>query len=169
MIAKPFQATGRIEKGKLLIRSAKRMTEALSFWRDCEVTVTIERRHAIRSIKANKYYFGVCLRLLSEHTGYTVDELHEWAKAKFLPKRILIQDSDGIVHDDTPIGGTTTTLNRVQFYDYVEQIRQFAAEELSVVIPDPDPNWRQEPRPEPTAMEIQSSYARVSRVAGSSR
>jgi hypothetical protein len=85
----------------------------------------------------------VALKLLSEHTGYTVDELHEWAKAKFIPKHLALLDKNGEVRDDLVIGGTTTRLNRVEFNEYIEALRKFAAEELGVVIPDPDPNWRE--------------------------
>lgn len=138
-----YQATGRVEKGKLLIRSPKRMQDVLAEWRDCEVTVTIEKRHAIRSIEANRYYFGVCLKLIAEYTGHTIDELHDWAKARFIPKHLSILDKNGEIKDDLVIGGTTTRLNRVQFYEYVESIRKFAAEELGLDIPEPDPNWRE--------------------------
>lgn len=129
--------TGRITAGKLHVRGWK----ALDL-RDGEVTVTVERKHATRSLDQNAYYFGVCLRLIAEHTGYTVDEVHDWAKARFIPKHVAICDKNGEVKDDLVIGGTTTRLNRVQFYEYVEAIRKFAAEELDVIIPDPDPAYR---------------------------
>jgi hypothetical protein len=130
--------SGRVTGGKLHVRGWKALD-----WRDCEVTITVEKKHAIRSLDANRYYFGVCLALISEHTGYTVDELHDWAKQKFIPKHVAICDKNGEIKDDLVIGGTTTRLNRVQFYEYVEAIRKFAAEELSIDIPDPDPNWRE--------------------------
>jgi hypothetical protein len=31
------------------------------------------------------------------------------------------------VRDDLVIGGTTTRLNRVEFYEYIEALRKFAA------------------------------------------
>lgn len=133
----PRVFSGRITGGKLHVRGWRPLD-----WRDCEVTITVEKKHAIRSLEANRYYFGVCLRLLSDHTGYTVDELHEWAKARFLPKHVAILDDNGTVVDDLVIGGTTTRLNRVQFYEFVEALRQFAAEKLDISIPDPDVDWR---------------------------
>jgi hypothetical protein len=140
-----YSFIAHVEDGRLKIglRAIELMRHALAGWRRCDVVVTIEKRHATRSLQANRYYFGVALKLLSEHTGYTVDELHEWAKAKFIPKHLALLDKNGEVRDDLVIGGTTTRLNRVEFYEYIEALRKFAAEELGVVIPDPDPNWRE--------------------------
>ena len=138
-----FVTTGYVQSGLLLLRGQKRLQSWARSLADCEVIVRIEKAHAIRSVEANKYYFGVCLKLLSEYTGHTVDELHEWAKARFIPKHVSICDGNGVIKDDLVVGGTTASLNRVQFYEYVEAIRKFAAEELSVDIPDPDPNWRE--------------------------
>lgn len=142
---KEYQFSARIEDGRLKIglHALELLREAVRGWRRCPVTVTIERQHATRSLEANSYYFGCVLKLLSEHTGYTVDELHEWAKARFIPKHVALCDQNGEVRDDIVVGGTTTKLDKVQFYEYIEQIRQFASETLDVNIPDPDPNWKQ--------------------------
>lgn len=142
-MSKTFVATGVIQGGVLKIRNRRQLEAAFRRWKDGEVVITIERKHAIRSREASGYYFSVCLKLLSEHTGYTVYELHEWAKMRFIPKHVAITDRNGEVKDDLVIGGTTTHLNRVQFYEFIESIRKFSAEELDVMIPDPDPNWRE--------------------------
>jgi hypothetical protein len=131
--------TGRIERGKLKVRG----------WRpldlpDGEVTITVERKRATRSRIQNAWYWGQILRLLSDHTGYTVDELHDYCKQRFNPTRVLIHDQDGAIVDESRIGRSTTKLNRVTFGEYCEAIRQWAAQDLQVVIPDPDPNWRQQ-------------------------
>lgn len=139
-----FVTTGRIERGQLKVRNRRSFEAAMKKFRDGDVLITVEKKHATRSVEANRYYFGVCLKLIAEHTGYTVDEVHEWAKAKFIPKHVAICDRNGEIKDDLVIGGSTTRLNKVQFYEYVESIRQFAAEELDVNIPDPNPNWRED-------------------------
>ena len=131
--------TGRITAGKLHVRGWK----ALEL-RDGEVLITIERARATRSLEQNRYYFGVVLRLLSEHTGYTVDELHEYCKLRFNAKRVSFCDADGVVKDEDRIGQSTTKLNRVTFGEYCEAIRQWAAADLGVVIPDPDPHWHEQ-------------------------
>lgn len=139
-----FCTTGHVDGGHLRVtpRALAAINAAVQGWRNCQVLIRIEKVHAIRSVEANRYYFGVVLKRLSDYTGYTVDELHEWAKARFIPKHVAMLDKNGDVKDDMVIGGTTTRLNRVQFYEYVEAIRQFAAESLELDIPDPDPRWR---------------------------
>lgn len=105
------------------------------------VEVIIRKRRSKRSDKQNRYYWGQILELLSERTGHTPDELHEYCKARFIPKRLAICDGNGVVIDDRVVGGSTTKLNREEMADYCEDIRRWAAEDLSLVIPDPDPMW----------------------------
>jgi hypothetical protein len=130
--------SGQITKGKLHVRGWKPFT-----WRDGEVTITVERKRATRSVLQNAWYWGQVLRLLAEHTGYTVDELHDYCKQRFNPKRLVLCDGWGEVKDEQRIGQSTRELNRITFGEYCEAIRQWAREDLGVVIPDPDPGaWQ---------------------------
>jgi hypothetical protein len=128
---------GEIRKGKLCVKSADAFSARLARFRDGPVEVTVERKHATRSQRANAYWWGVCLALVSEHTGYTADELHEFAKATFLPKKLAFSDGNGEVVGEYVVGGTTTRLNTVEFGEFIERFRQWAAETLDVVIPGP--------------------------------
>jgi len=83
------------------------------------------------------------VELVSEHTGYTPDEVHELAKQMFIPKRLAVADGNGEIRGEYVIGGTTTTLNTIEFGEFVESFRRWAAQDLDVVIPDPDPDWRE--------------------------
>lgn len=105
------------------------------------VEVTVRRKGWKRSDRQNAWYWGQILELLSEHTGYTPDELHEYCKSRFIPKKLAICDGNGIVVDERVVGGSTTRLNTVEMADYCEAIRRFAAEDVGVVIPDPDQAW----------------------------
>ncbi len=141
MMQPDLVTTATVSAGKLTIHSRQQFLVGIAGLREGEYLVKVERRRATRSLVQNAYYFGAVLTLLSEHTGFTVDELHEWAKAKFLPKSLAFADGNGEVVDELVIGGSTTKLNKIQFGEYVEEIRRFAAEHLDVVIPDPDPNY----------------------------
>lgn len=132
--------SGRVTQGKLTVRGWK----PFNGWPDGEVTITVAAKRATRSALQNAWYWGQILRLLSEHTGYTVDELHEYCKQRFNPKRVSFCDANGEVKDEAAIGQSTARLNRIAFADYCEAIREWAAgEPLYVAIPDPDPNWRE--------------------------
>lgn len=130
--------TGRITAGKLHVRGWKQLR-----LRDGEVLITVERARATRSDQQNRWYWGQILRLIAEHTGYTVDELHEYCKQRFNPKRMTFCDDAGVVTDDDTIGMSTRKMNRIAFGEYCEAIRSWAAADLHVAIPDPDPEWRE--------------------------
>jgi hypothetical protein len=144
-MAKAYTFTARIEDGRLKVglQALRVMREVLKGWRACPVTVTVERQHATRSLEANAYYWSVVVHHISEHTGYTPEETHEALKTLFLPKRLALLGQNGDLHGELVIAGTTTSLNKVEFYEYVEQVRVFAREKLGVETPDPDPGWRE--------------------------
>jgi hypothetical protein len=137
-VAQEIVTTGAIKKGRLEVRNRKRFAEQLRRMRDGEVIITVARHVATRSQQQNRWYWGVIVELLSEHTGYTPDELHEVLKAKFIPKKLALQDGNGEIKGEFVIGGTTTGMDKIEFGEYCESIRRWAAEELDVVIPDPD-------------------------------
>lgn len=130
-----------VRKGKLLM-NAKRVTAWLKGRKDGPYTVTIERRHATRSTLQNAWYWGGILPAISEHTGYTVDEVHEYCKHRFNAKVVTVANEHGEIIDEQRIGQSTTGLNKLTFGEYCEAIRRWAAADLGVVIPDPDPHWK---------------------------
>ncbi len=133
-------ASARQRNGKLMIRNRRLFDQQIAQLKETwELEVTVQRLRATRSPQANRYWWGVCLALVSEHTGYTVDELHDIAKAKFLPKHLVFADGNGEIVGDYVIGGSTRKLNTNEFYEFVERFRQWAAEALDINIPDPEP------------------------------
>lgn len=133
-----IETTGYVRGGRLEIRNRKRLNEQIRRMRDGEVVILIERTTAARSQQQNRWYWGVIVDLLSEHTGFTPDEMHEVLKAKFLPKKLSVTDGNGEIREEFVIGGSSAKLNKVEFGEYCEAIRRWAAEELDVIIPDPD-------------------------------
>lgn len=88
-----------------------------------------------RSIQQNKYYFGVVLEVLSEDTGYHVEELHEILKALFLSRAMDIRTKKG--NEKVTTVRSTADLTTVEFEEYIERIRQWASSELAIWIPEP--------------------------------
>lgn len=140
---KVYVASGWLEDGKLHIRNRRQFDRVLSGWRDCPVTVTVERAHAVRSKAQNDYYHAVVVDLVSETTGYDAKETHELLKALHLPQDRAANGTNGRLFNGLVIGGSTTKLNKLEFIEYLERIVRWGAEELGIVIPDPDPNWRE--------------------------
>lgn len=130
--------TARVTRGKLHVRNWNRIASQLAQSKDGEYVITIERKHAHRSQQQNRYWWGVCVHLVSEHTGYHPEEIHELAKQMFLPKAVALADGNGEVVGEYVLGGSTVRLNRLEFGEFIERFRQWAAETLGVVIPNPD-------------------------------
>lgn len=93
------------------------------------VEVTVRKERKGRSPQANRYYWGVVVALLSEHTGYTPEEMHEALKEKFLGEE---RDSVGLVKIRSSAGLTVD-----EFIQYTNRIVMWAAQSLGVYIPDP--------------------------------
>jgi hypothetical protein len=132
-------ATAEVKGGRLFIRNRRAFDEQVAQLREgWQLEVTIKRLRATRSLEQNAFYWGVVVQLLSEHTGYTPDEIHDLLKMKFIPKRMAFADGNGEVVDQYVLGGSTRKMNKLEFGEYIAAIQQWAAEELDLVIPDPN-------------------------------
>lgn len=115
--------------------------------------VIIEQCKFERSLKQNKYLFGVAYKLLSKELGYEKMDLHKTllglhfgTRIKRVPPTPL--NPRGL--DEVPLRTTTTdekgrraVLGRTKFAEYVEFVQRWGAE-AGVVIPDPDPTLAQD-------------------------
>jgi hypothetical protein len=93
------------------------------------VTVTVEKEKRKRSNQQNKYYWGVVLQLIAEHTGEDPENIHEALKAHFAPKHVV---------GNIVIPSATRYLDTIDFSLFIEKVRRWAAEELNINIPDPN-------------------------------
>jgi len=87
-----------------------------------------EKERHIRSIQQNKYYWSVICKLISDHTGYTSDEIHQ-----ILAEQFLSYEKDGRTFVQS-----TTKLKTTDFEAYMEECRRWASMELQVYIPLPN-------------------------------
>lgn len=129
-----FVGTGYVKGGHFKARNSSSYETAFSDWPDCEVTITIERDYATRNVEQNKLYWRGYVKPLSEYTGMTKNEMHEYLKKRFLPahtrvmKRFVLTDAQGVVVDDVELDmSTTTKLSKGDFSDYLNDIQVFAA------------------------------------------
>lgn len=137
MALSEYIAHAVIKDGRLRIRNRREFDLALAAMpKDCEVLVTIERVRATRSQAQSRWYWGVIVKAISDSTGYDPLEVHELLKEKFLPKTLALPDKHGVA-DEFVIGGSTSKLNKVEFGEYCEAVRRWAAECLAIDIPDP--------------------------------
>jgi len=126
---------GKVENGRLKLDNRERFDSYLSGLQG-DVQVIVEKRKKRRSNQQNRWYQGCILKMMAEATGHTTSEIHEAMKTRF---------NCGVVNIGSQIvvvPKTTTKLMTKDFADYCERVRSFAASELGLVIPDPDP-WYQ--------------------------
>lgn len=118
------------EDGRLhIVNSEAFRAHIKQFGVNNEFQLIARKKRKPRSNNQNSYYWGVVLALIYDHTGHTPEELHEAFKMKFLKK----YRSDGLEFIQSTTDLTTTGMMK-----YVENIKQFSAVELGIVIPDPD-------------------------------
>jgi len=96
------------------------------------VEVIVKQPKALRSLRQNRYYWGVVVEILCEYTGYSREETHEILKAKFL------SDTKKVGNEIITYARSTTTLTTKEFENYLQRIREWAIIELQVNIPDPE-------------------------------
>lgn len=113
--------------------------------------IEIENIKSERSLRQNKYLFGVAYKLISEKLGYEKDDLHMdllkrhfGARLKKVPPSKYIPS--GLI--EIPVRTTTTdehgrrsVLGKLQFAEYVDFVRRWALD-LEIDIPDPDPEYQ---------------------------
>jgi hypothetical protein len=112
--------------------------------------IQIEEAKSERSHAQNAYLFGVAYKLLSEHTGYEKEDIHEYlltkhfgGKLKKVPRTKY--NPQGL--EEVPVRTTTTdehgrrsVLGKMEFAEYVSFVQRFAARH-GVVVPDPDKDY----------------------------
>lgn len=126
------------ESGDLVIQNRSLFDEFCKRYPGKNWILKLIRRRAKRSNPQNRYYWGVvvhCVRMGLLDLGHDMnaEEVHAFLKGKF--NTIQLVNNDGVVED---IPGSTATLNKVQFGEYLEKIFQWSSEYLDITIPSPD-------------------------------
>lgn len=127
----------RVVGGKLeLDRGA--FARAVAGLPDGEVILKIQDTR--RSDAQSRYYWAVVISAISTYTGYTPEETHQLCKEMFNARTHTEVNPDTGEVEDRHGYQSTATLDVQQFSLYVDRIRQWAAETLGLVIPDPSPS-----------------------------
>lgn len=140
-----YLGSGVIASGKLRVKHREQFEAAMARFKDGEVSVTVERYYATRSEQQNRWYWSdLFLGQIAEHMGEASKQhAHELCKQLFNARIIVLCDANGVIVGEHAIAESTTKLNKLTFGDYCESIRRWAAQELGIDIPNPDPNWRE--------------------------
>lgn len=127
---------GTIRSGKLFLDSKPKFDEYLQgFPNEKRVEVTVDKLKHTRSNSQNRYYWGVVVKLIADHTGHDPEQIHELLKQLHSPKWHFFS----VTKDDKVTGTPTSTtrLDTIAFVEYTEKCRIWANEFLGVQIPLP--------------------------------
>jgi hypothetical protein len=109
---------------------------AVSYPTGSKVLVKCEPVPHIRSLNANRHYFGAVLRYISDHVGEHPEELHEMFKLKFNPKEV----TDPTTGEIKIVGGSTAGMTSGEFSEYVAKVMDVATA-LGIRLPTIDQYW----------------------------
>jgi hypothetical protein len=98
--------------------------------------IVMERYYPNRSEEQNAYYWGVVIKMLSNEMSLNKDATHRILTAMFLAIESVDEFGNAI-----QIIPSTSKLSTVEFNNYMDEIKQFAAETFDIVIPDPEQDY----------------------------
>jgi len=124
---------GKVENGKLVLDNKGRFTDDIRSREGKRVFLTVSDNKRDRSSNQNRYYWGVVIQLICEHTGHTPDEVHNIVKTIILPP--ISKTIESKTYEYSP---STTSLNTTEFENYLEQVREWALRLLGLNIPLPN-------------------------------
>lgn len=102
-----------------------------SLLRNGEYTVKIVRKTQPRTISQNSLMW-MWYKCMEEATGQSKDDFHDYYKAKFLARQIVIGGRW------VTVVGSTTKLNTLQMTNYLEKVKADAATEFGISLPLPE-------------------------------
>jgi hypothetical protein len=123
---------GTVKQGQLVLADPASWRAAVARHEGRDVFVTVVRQQHLRTMPQNRYYHGVVVDSIAGFIGESREETHELLKAQFLPKRsIELLDGRGL-----EMPPSTRLLSVEEFAAYIERVRVWAAQFLSLSIPD---------------------------------
>lgn len=148
-----YAGTGRIEGGVLRLHKMKAFEEYCRHRDDCNVEFTLEKLHAHRSKRQNDYYWSVVVARVKDAfikrkalaASASNDLVHEILKSQFMDSELVRRGRlVGYISDTgLTLGTSTTSLNKLEFIEYLERIVDHAATAWDCYIPPPDPFWKE--------------------------
>jgi len=128
-----------VEDGKIK-SNRKALNKAIQEFNGKLITITIQRKRKVRSTPQNAYYWGCVVPLIqsafvdSWGERKTKEEIHEFLKREFQFTEHVNEQTGEIIK----VGKSTTENTTVEFEEYLEDVRRFAEEWFSILIPLPN-------------------------------
>lgn len=106
------------------------------------LTISVEEEKDVRTAAANRYLWGVVYKWIENETGQPKESIHAEMCEQFLRRQVhYVDKKTGLTVEKWYVAGSSGLTPR-EFYEFVENVRLFAAEWHGISIPDPDPEYR---------------------------
>jgi hypothetical protein len=124
-----------VKNGRLMMNDMQRnyLNQCIKALEGKDACIEIKRDVRNRTTRQNRYYWGVVIAMLASQTGHTKEEVHEAMKVQFLGRRHMPFGKTEI-----EISKSTTDIDTAEMTGYIEHIRAWAAQFLSMDIPSPE-------------------------------
>lgn len=113
-----------------VVKMDKSFEYLCSLLRNGVYTVKITRRVEPRTIPQNALMW-MWYKCMEENTGTPKDDFHDYYKAKFLSRQVVIGNRW------VTVVGSTTDLNTLQMTNYLNKVQADAATEFGIILPLP--------------------------------
>jgi hypothetical protein len=125
------RAVGMVKGGSLILDAFDRgsFNKWLESMEGKRVEITYQKETKHRSDQQRKYWYGVVMKLLGGHLGYTVEEMNSAVELKFLTIK---------TRGKPDIARETEDLTTIEQEELNEIVKRWAMEEFGVFIPDPE-------------------------------
>lgn len=137
----PLYIAGRKTGDKLILPMSPYVRAQLAKRPDGPIEAQIEWREPTRRARANRYYWGVVLKMMAEEMGETAEYIHELEKVRHNSR----SGADFVDRlKPLTIPRSTATLTIEQFSRYLELVMRDGMEYLGIEFPPPtgSEDWR---------------------------
>lgn len=147
MASRRITAYGKIKDGKLTIEHRQYFDMLLSEFGEGEVSIVVSQAKSTRSVRMNRYYFGVVIASLVKHFNeemtfgdkVSAETVHEIFKNKLLNRGQVTMEDGKIIE----IAASTSSLSNNEFIAYWENVIAWAAQYLGLIIPYPSEDFKE--------------------------
>jgi hypothetical protein len=138
---KPLVVDAHIKAGVLMIPDRQQLRAALKRWPDGPVEVEVRPHLETRRARANRYYWGVVLKMMAEEMEQSAEDVHEVCKLRHNSKHL---DGTFALVGTVQIAQSTAKLDINAFSLYLERVMLDGNEYLGIVFPPPrkSEEWR---------------------------
>ena len=129
---------GKVEDNILKLNDREGFREYVQTFDGKEIELDLRKRKSERSLRQNRYYWGVVVPIFGEHWGLDREETHQLLGTTHLKKKITVEGGQ-----EFTVVRSTTSLSTADFEEYMSKLRAWGATEFGLNIPEPneDPNF----------------------------